>query len=322
MGLIENAVISIAKLKMKRSLNMGEVKEVSSEGLIEHRNVPYSNRSGKELLMDIFEPIVEKGTELPVIVNIHGGGLIGGSKNLSVGFCRKLAKRGYLVFSLEYRLVPEIRVYEQFDDVCAGMDCIGRKLVDFDVDFTRIYMVAESAGAYLATYVAAMKKSQALQKAIGYQPTNMVFKAMGLISGMFYTTRKDTLGRYLSRSFYGNDARSIAMAEYTNPEHPEIIHNIPPCYLVTSKADMFERYTLDFAGELGNKGVEHHLRHMGSDPKLLHAFPVLNPNLSESERVINEIVAWFEKHEPTTKSSDTFPRSSKATAVANEPTML
>ena len=296
MGLIENVVISITKLKMKKSFNMGEVKEVSCEGLIEYRNVPYTNRSGKELFMDIFEPVSEKGTELPVIVNIHGGGLIGGSKNLSVGFCRQLAKRGYLVFSLEYRLIPEIRVYEQFDDVCAGMDCIGRKLVDFDVDFTRIYMVAESAGAYLATYVAAMKKSEALQKAIGYKPTNMVFKAMGLISGMFYTTRKDMLGRFLSRSIYGKDARSIAMAEYTNPEHPEIIYNIPPCYLITSKADMLERYTLDFAGELGNKGIEHYLRHMGSDPKLLHAFPVLNPNLSESERVIDEIVAWFEKH--------------------------
>ena len=296
MGLIENIIISITKLKMKKSFNMGEVKEVSSEGLIEHRNVPYTNRSGKELLMDIFEPVTEKGTELPVIVNIHGGGLIGGSKNLSVGFCRQLAKRGYLVFSLEYRLIPEIRVYEQFDDVCAGMDCIGRKLVDFDVDFTRIYMVAESAGAYLATYVAAMKKSEALQNAIGYKPTNMVFKAMGLISGMFYTTRNDMLGRFLSHSIYGKDARSIAMAEYTNPEHPEIIYNIPPCYLITSKADMLERYTLDFAGELGNKGIEHYLRHMGSDQKLLHAFPVLNPNLSESERVIDEIITWFEKH--------------------------
>lgn len=298
MGLIENAIISITKLKMRKSFNPGEVKEVSSEGLREYRDVPYINRSGKELLMDIFEPIVEKGTELPVIVNIHGGGLIGGSKNLSVGFCRQLAKRGYLVFSLEYRLIPAIRVYEQFDDVCAGMDCVGRKLVDFDVDFRRIYLVAESAGAYLATYVAAMKKSEALQKAIGYQPTNMVFKAMGLISGMFYTTRKDMLGYFLSRSIYGKDARSIAMAEYTNPEHTEIIYNIPPCYLITSKADMLERYTLDFAGELGNKGIEHYLRHMGSDPKLLHAFPVLNPTLPESERVIDEIVSWFEKHAP------------------------
>ena len=296
MKLIENIIIATTKRKMKKSFHMGEVKEISSEGLREHRDIVYNNRSGKQLLMDIFEPIVEKGTELPVIVNIHGGGLIGGSKNLSAGFCRQLAKRGYLVFSLEYRLIPAVRVYEQFDDVCAGMDCIGRKLVDFDVDFTRIYMVAESAGAYLATYVAAMKKSEALQKAIGYPPTNMVFRAMGLISGMFYTTRKDMLGRFLSGSIYGKDARSLAMAEYTNPEHPEIIYHIPPCYLITSKADMLERYTLDFAGELGNKGIEHHLRHMGSDPKLLHAFPVLNPALPESERVIDEIVGWFEKH--------------------------
>ena len=300
MGLIENAIISITKLKMKNAFNPGEVEEVSSDGLKEYRDIPYTNRAGKELLMDIFEPISPKGTELPVIVNIHGGGLIGGSKNLSVGFCRQLAKRGYLVFSLEYRLIPDVRVYEQFDDVCAGMDCIGRKLVDFDVDFTRIYMVAESAGAYLATYVAAMKKSKALQDAIGYPPTNMTFKAMGLISGMFYTTRDDMLGRFLSPSIYGKDKRSIAMAEYTNPEHPEIIHNIPPCYLITSKADMLERYTLDFAGELGNKGVEHHLRHMGSDPKLLHAFPVLNATLPESVRVIDEIVDWFKAHEPTT----------------------
>ena len=112
---------------------------------------------------------------------------------MSVGFCRQLAKRGYLVCSLEYRLIPNVRVYEQFDDVCAGMDCVGRKLVEFDVDFTRIYMVAESAGAYLATYVAAMKNSKALQNAIGYEPTKMHIKAMGLISGMFCTSRKDAL---------------------------------------------------------------------------------------------------------------------------------
>ena len=297
MRVFENIIISLTKKRLNKALNLNEVKEISSEGLTEYRDIIYKNRSGRTLLMDVFEPIVAEGTDLPVIINIHGGGLIDGNKNLSAGFCRQLAKRGYLVFSLEYRLIPDVRVYEQFDDVCAGMDCVGRKLVDFDVDFTRIYLVAESAGAYLTTYVAAMKKSKALQEAIGYEPTRMIFNAMGLISGMFYTTRKDSLGMFLSRSFYGNDVRSLAMAEYTNPEHPEIIYNIPPCYLVTSKADMLERYTLDFAGELGNKGVEHFLRHMGSDPKLIHAFPVLRPDLPESERVIDEIIDWFKKHE-------------------------
>lgn len=297
MGFVENAIIALTKKKLSKALDLNNVVEISSEGLKEFRDISYKNRSEKGLKMDIFQPVVDKPTDLPVIINIHGGGLIDGNKNLSVGFCRQLAKRGYLVFSLEYRLIPAVRVYEQFDDVCAGMDCIGSKLVDFDVDFTRIYLVAESAGAYLATYVAAMKKSKALQEAIGYEPTRMVFNAMGLISGMFYTTRKDSLGRFLSRSIYGKDQRSLEMAKYTNPEHPEIIYNIPPCFLVTSKADMLERYTLDFAGELGNKGVEHFLRHMGSDSKLIHAFPVLRPDLPESERVINEIIDWFKAHE-------------------------
>lgn len=297
MILFENVLLALVKRNLNKKLNLKNVVEISADGLREHKDIPYRNRSGKELLMDIFEPNVPKGTELPVIVNIHGGGLIDGNKNLSVGFCRRLAKHGYLVFSLEYRLIPAVRVYEQFDDVCAGMDCVGRKLVDFDVDFTRIYMVAESAGAYLATYVAAMKKSKALQEAIGYKPARMYFKAMGLISGMFYTTRRDSLGWFLSRSIYGKDERSKAMAKYTNPEQPEIIYNIPPCYLITSKADMLERYTLDFAGELGNKGIKHFLRHMGSDPKLIHAFPVLRPDLPESERVIEEIISWFKQYE-------------------------
>ena len=297
MGLFENAILALVKAKLNRSLDLSEIKEISFDGIQEFHDIPYTNRSGKELLMDIFEPVVPKGTELPVIINIHGGALIMGNKDFSVGFCRQLAHRGYLVCSLEYRLIPDVRVYEQFDDVCAGMDCVGRKLVEFDVDFTRIYLVAESAGAYLATYVAAMKKSAELQKAIGYEPSRMNFKAMGLISGMFYTTRKDATGRFLSRPFYGKDEKSKAMARFTNPEDPEIIYHIPPCYLVTSKADMLERYTLDFAGELGNKGVEHFLRHMGSDPKLIHAFPVLRPDLPESERVIDEIIHWFREHE-------------------------
>ena len=294
--LFEKLVIAVVKLKFKRSFHSGEKVDIPSDELEEFHDIPYTNRSGKQLLMDIFKPADTGDKELPVIVNVHGGGLISGSKNTSHGFCRLLARKGYLVFSLEYRLVPEVKVYEQFDDVCAGMDCVGSKLVDFEVDFSRIFMVAESAGAYLATYTAAMRKSKALQDAIGYPPTRMRFRALGLISGMFYTTRKDKVGIFLSRSFYGNSEKSREMAQYTNPEHPEIIYNIPPAYLITSKADMLERYTLDFAGELGNKGVEHKLRHMGSDKKLIHAYPVLRPDYPESQRVVDEIVAWFEAH--------------------------
>ena len=301
MSLKELITISIVKKELSKRLGLDNIPEISPEGLTEYRDIPYKNREGKELFMDIYEPLGAKGTDLPVVINIHGGGLIDGNKELSSGFCRLLSMRGYIVFSLEYRLVPDVRVYEQFDDVCSGMDIVGRMLPDFDVDYRRIFMAAESAGAYLATYVTAMKKSKVLQEAVGYPPAKMNIKALGLICGMFYTTRNDALGRFLSQSFYGNDKKSRKMSEYTNPEHPEIIYNIPPCYLVTSKADMLERYTLDFAGELGNKGIEHRLRHMGSNPELIHAFPVVRPDLRESAMVVDEISRWFTEHSPVDK---------------------
>lgn len=134
MSIHEDAILSLVRRKMKSALNLKDVNEISQNGIQENQDIPYYNRLGKELLMDIFKPDFPKGIELPVLVNIHGGGLIDGNKRFSVGFCRQFAKRGYLVFSLEYRLIPDVRVYEQFDDVCAGMDCVGRKLVEYDVD--------------------------------------------------------------------------------------------------------------------------------------------------------------------------------------------
>ena len=37
---------------------------------------------------------------------------------------------------------------------------------------------------------------------------------------------------------------------------------------------------------------------MGSDPKLIHAFPVLHSDFPESDRVIDEMVEWFNEHSP------------------------
>ena len=100
MSRIENAVLTLIKHKLNRSLNLDDVREISPDGLKEYMDIPYNNRAEKRLFMDILEPEVPAGTELPVIINIHGGGLIDGSKQFSLNFCRQLAKRGYLVCSL------------------------------------------------------------------------------------------------------------------------------------------------------------------------------------------------------------------------------
>ena len=112
----------------------------------EHFNRAYMNKSEVPLAMDVFFPKMPKGTELPVIINIHGGGLVMGDRKMSRAYGHVLASRGYLVFNIEYRLAPRANVAEQLDDVCAGMDAIASHLIDFEVDFDRIFLTAASAG--------------------------------------------------------------------------------------------------------------------------------------------------------------------------------
>ena len=257
-------------------------------------NIAYINREEVPLAMDIFKPRVPEGTELPVVVAIHGGGLTQGERKTSRPFGRFMAHRGYLVFSLEYRLAPRADVCQQLDDVCAGLDEVGRRLVDYDVDFTRIFMAGESAGAYLATYVAAMKSSQKLRDAIGREPSKLTFKAIGLISGMFYTNRKDPYGGLLAEQIYGSKIDDENFLQYMDPENPEIINNLPPSILITGRGDFLNNYTLMMYDVLKKAGRPCKLIYSG-DPEIEHAFNVLQANHPTTIKLMDRMLGWFEE---------------------------
>ena len=258
-GKIRRGAIRIG-LEVLQGLNTGSVAQPSEEevpkNVRELRNNPYINREGIPLAMDIFEPSGKEyeGRELPVIVAIHGGGLITGDRKISLNLSRELASRGYLVFAIEYRLAPRANVCEQLDDVCAGLDLVGKKLVEYDVDYSRIFLTADSAGAFLAIYTAAMKNSVKLQKVIGHEPSRMVFKALGISCGMFYTNRDDILGALLSEQFYGDRKDDPNFIQYMNPEHPEIVNNLPPTFLFTSRGYFLNQYTIYFNKALKRAG--------------------------------------------------------------------
>jgi len=286
--------IFVSKLVILVAFKANEEQEwVSSEGIEERRNVPYVNRCGKEFHMDVFRPAGRAGEKLPVIVYVSGGGLMRNSRALAAGFCRLLAGRGYAVFSIEYRLAPEVLFYEQVDDVCAGFDAVCDCA---DIDLTQAYFAAESAGALLTLYAAALRNSEKLQAAFGLAPSKLNPRALALVCGMFYLRKKDMSGIFLSGMFCGHGERRNKAEEYLNPEHSEIINSIPPCYLLTSKSDMLERYTLDFAGALCRSRIEHKLRHMGAGKRLIHAFTVFRPDYPESRIAADEIVDFFSAH--------------------------
>lgn len=90
--------------------------------------------------MDIFRPQNAKDTMLPVIINVHGGGLLLGNKEFNRYFCALLCKKGFLVYSIEYRLVPDCMIFDQLRDVFAAMDFIKKRVKPDGGDLSHVYM--------------------------------------------------------------------------------------------------------------------------------------------------------------------------------------
>ena len=65
------------------------------------------------------------------------------------------------------------------------------------------------------------RTAKKIAKAAGIKPSELKVHALGLISGMFYTTKFDKIGLFLPKYLYGKQYRKAPFAAYVNPENPE-----------------------------------------------------------------------------------------------------
>lgn len=266
-------------------------------GVYEKNDIPYAEDGDPAHRMDVFSPLNRTGEALPVIMNIHGGGLLMGNKEFNRHFCAELAKRNFVVFSIEYSLVPEVQVYSQYRDIMLAMNEIQRILADYNGDKERVYVVGDSGGAYLAAYTAAMCVSSALAQAADIVPADVKVKAMAFISGMFYTTKLDEIGLFMPKYLYGKQFRKCRFAPYSNPEHKDIVASLPPSLLITSRYDNLKHYTLNYAKALARHHVKHELLYYEAhNRKLTHAFCVFEPYMRESQDVIDKIAQFLQQY--------------------------
>lgn len=266
------------------------------EDVCETKDIRYSEDACGAHRMDIFRPKGKEDEVLPVIVNIHGGGLLLGNKEFNRFYCARLSEQGFLVYSIEYRLVPDCTIFDQISDLSLATEAIRERLSDDKGDAEHVYAVADSGGACLLMYFAAMQNNRELADAAQIAPSQLPLRALGLISGMFYTTGFDKIGLFMPKYLYGKNYKRGAFAPYVNPEHPAVVGSLPPCYLVTSKKDHLQRYTLRFKQALADNQIPYRLQNFCKNPQLTHAFSVFFPFLKESDESIQSMVDFLRKY--------------------------
>ena len=216
-----------------------------------------------------------------------------GNKEFNQYFCAKLCTLGFLVFNVEYRLIPDCQIYDQIADIFLALDFIQGQLAKYQGDQDKVYAVGDSGGACLLVYTAAAQRNPKVAQAAGVTPSALPLNALGLISGMFYTNKPDQIGLFMPRYLYGKHYKKSAFAPYVNPEHPDIIRSLPPCFLVTSGKDHLRHYTMQFKMALDAARMESAIMDFPDDKRLTHAFSAFEPELPESTQTLEAIAEYI-----------------------------
>lgn len=119
------------------------------------RDIEYGTANGKRLLLDAYVPPAGEGRR-PAVVMIHGGGWRLGDKASWQPEAEQLAARGWVAFSINYRLDEPSVFPAEIDDAQAAVRWLRAHAEEYRVDTSRIAAVGESAGGHLAAMLATL----------------------------------------------------------------------------------------------------------------------------------------------------------------------
>ncbi|TWU57045.1 Carboxylesterase NlhH [Rubripirellula tenax] len=117
----------------------------------------YCDNDGKAGLCDVLSPTGPPPAEgYPAIIVVHGGGWMSGDKWTVEGYAKLLAKQGFVVINMNYRLAPAFKFPSQVDDVRAAMLWVKSSAKRWSIDLSRLGVFGYSAGGHLTALVASL----------------------------------------------------------------------------------------------------------------------------------------------------------------------
>jgi acetyl esterase/lipase len=125
------------------------------ENVIEKKDITYVRYGKRELQLDLYMPkeLAESALQSPApgIVLVHCGGWRSGYRTHLTPMAIELAKAGYVVATVTYRLAPEAQYPAAIYDVKAAIRWLRTNAAEYHVDPSRIAVGGSSAGGQIAS---------------------------------------------------------------------------------------------------------------------------------------------------------------------------
>ncbi len=195
--------------------------------------------------LDLFTT-ADEGERRPVVIWIHGGAWVSGSSANVDPYLRILASHGYTAIGLNYSLGPE-QVYptavRQINDALTYIDAHAD---DLSVDPDRIVLAGDSAGAQLASQVAALTTDSEYADLLDLTPALSARQIVGVVlnCGIYDLRSMDDLNGLIGWGFSsslwaytGTKDWSVESAGATMSTIEFVASGFPPTYISGGNGD-------------------------------------------------------------------------------------
>ena len=205
-----------------------------------------------ELALDFYRAVGK--TNAPCVILVHGGGWNGGSRTELAHFNHWLARLGYAVAAIDYRLAPKSPWPAQRDDTLAALAFLKTHAAQLGIDATRLVLLGRSAGGNIAEAVGYTADDPALRGVIAlYAPADLHFA--------WQFARDDDVLKspVLLKQFLGGKPETARAAYDGASAYLHVAKSTPPTLLLHGQLDtlVWHRQSERLAARLAENKVPH-----------------------------------------------------------------
>lgn len=211
------------------------------------RGLVYADLGNQRLKMTMYLPQDDGKSLRPGMVLIHGGAWILGTRYQQAWYCREFAKHGYVVMTIDYRLMPKSAFPDCLHDCKAAVRWLRLNAAKYRVDPDCIVTFGASAGGHLAALLATTTPENELEGEVNPGTSSEVKAAISLYGAVDLVMYRDrpfvhkSLNGRTSHFFKDFTTRNMGEMNGTALEAASPMHYVgpssKPIFFVHGKSD-------------------------------------------------------------------------------------
>lgn len=271
------------------------------EGVNQYLSYNYASKDKKDFRkFNLYKPKIES-VDLPLIIDIHGGGWVYGDKELNDNYAMYLASKGYNVVTFSYRLLTDTNLKGMVQDIFAFLNYLYKNKGKYEISFDDVMISGDSAGGHLALLTLAINQNKFLLDAYEVEPFTFNVDFLVLehqvpyIDHIFNETNfiNKILNKEMRNSFYKPlDKKGLIIKQYANLNDFIKLAKYPPILCVSGDKDELKPFYDRSLKEFDENGVIYESKVYEN---MFHVFQVLNFDLPESEEFNDYSLQRFEE---------------------------